>query len=62
MRDEDRIDDVLAALEEHWREHPQLRLAQIVGNIGQEQGYGTDPYYLEDSDLLRSLESKNRNS
>ena len=59
MRDENRIPEVMDALEEYWEEHPDLRLAQIVGNIAQENGYGKDPYYMEDDELLRELKNMN---
>lgn len=59
MRDPDRIDNVLDALEAYWTDNPDLRLAQIVGNAGQRNGFGTDPYYMEDDALLRYLEVKN---
>lgn len=58
MRDDERIDRLLDALEERWKENPDLRLAQIVGNAGQENGYGKDPYHMEDEEFLSYLESR----
>lgn len=57
MRDPSRIDGVLEALEERWRSAPDLRLAQIIGNAGQAMGYRTDPYYMEDYELMEYLKS-----
>lgn len=58
MRDPERIDSIADALEEYWSDHPDLRLAQIVGNAGKELGYGNDPYYMEDDELLKYLNNK----
>jgi uncharacterized protein YihD (DUF1040 family) len=60
MRDKDRIDEVLEEIETYWKENPDLRLAQIVVNISQENGYGKDPFYMEDSTLLSTLFRKNK--
>jgi uncharacterized protein YihD (DUF1040 family) len=57
MREEQRIDDLLDKLEEYWRSNPDLRLVQIIGNAGQDRGYGKDAYYMEDEELLSYLES-----
>lgn len=59
MRDENRIEDLMDELEEYWRANPDLRLAQIIGNASQDHGYGRDPYYMEDTDLLEYLNEKN---
>lgn len=56
-RDPERIDNVLDVLERRWKDAPDLRLAQIVGNAGQANGYGTDPYHMEDDELLAYLRS-----
>lgn len=47
----DRDDDVLDLLEQYQSQHPELRVAQIIGNAAQEQGFGKDPYYMEDETL-----------
>lgn len=47
MRDVARIARVLALVGAYWRAHPDLRLAQLVGNFA----VGCDPYYLEDDAL-----------
>lgn len=51
MRDPERIDSLLAVLARYWKAHPDLRLAQIIGNA---TGL-SDPYYFEDSELLAAL-------
>jgi hypothetical protein len=51
-RDARRIGLMLSALEHYWRRYPDLRLGQIVGNFSR----GTDPYYIEDDDLIALLE------
>lgn len=58
MREEERIDDVLDELEEYWRRNPDLRLAQIIGNAGQDIGHGKDPYYMQDEELLSYLKNR----
>jgi uncharacterized protein YihD (DUF1040 family) len=55
MRDEERILRLVAALQLYWVDNPDLRLAQIVGNVAQQRGYGTDPYYMEDREIERFL-------
>lgn len=68
-RDPERIDDVLDELEQYWRDHPDLRLAQIVVNAYQtewnprdhleDDPYNSSPFYMEDDTLLHYLEKKN---
>lgn len=72
MRDPDRIDEVLDKLETYWKEHPDLRLGQIVSNANAEMRsrilaehvdgprYADDPFHLEDETLLGYFEMKNR--
>ena len=48
MRDPERIGPVLAELGEYWVRHPDLRLGQIMGNLG-------IGYYTEEFELLLSL-------
>lgn len=59
MRDKKRINEVLQELEEYWKDNPDLRLAQIIGNAGQENLHGRDPYHMEDEELLSYLQSRN---
>lgn len=55
MRDPERIERIVQGLEAYWQDNPDLRLAQIVGNIGQSSGHGTDPYYMEDARIEQFL-------
>lgn len=58
MRDPDRIDEVLDALRQHWKQNPDLRLAQIIGNAGRVK-YGPTPnYVMEDDEVLAYLRAK----
>jgi uncharacterized protein YihD (DUF1040 family) len=57
-RDKERIDEILNHLEEYWKENPDLRLSQIICNIGTDNGYGQDPFYMEDSELLEELKKR----
>jgi uncharacterized protein YihD (DUF1040 family) len=49
-RNPERIPEVLEAVEEEWREHPDLRLGQLLWTIAD-----SDPFGMEDSDLVREL-------
>lgn len=53
MRDPNRIDIVLDAIKTVWKENPDMRLIQLLGTLCQGR---TDPFYLEDSQLLLRLE------
>lgn len=50
MRNEDRIPEVLNALEDEWRDHPDLRLGQLLWKIAD-----GDPFGLEDDELMTRL-------
>jgi len=50
MRDPERIDKVLAAVGEVWKQYPDLRFTQLIGNLP-----FTDPYYMEDDHFIREL-------
>lgn len=52
MRDPDRIDATLKAVEKLWRQNPDLRLGQIMWMIA-----GRDPFYIEDEETIRRSES-----
>jgi len=56
-RDPDRIDEVLEEVEEYWKEHPDLRLGQIIVNIAERNV--VDPFYIEDDELKSALEERN---
>jgi uncharacterized protein YihD (DUF1040 family) len=57
MRDPGRISKVLAELERYWRKHPDLRLAQLVVNLGID-----NTYYTEDDELVAALQKHNAES
>lgn len=55
-RDPERIPELLSVLEEYWREHPDIRLGQLLTIMASDAGHGDgDPFYLEDSELERIL-------
>lgn len=58
MRDPERIDEILELLEMYWKKNPDLRLGQIVVNISQSEGYGSEPYYLEDKTISKGLSER----
>ena len=51
MRDPNRIDKVLAALGDVWKQYPDLRLGQLLTNVYQ------DPtiYFIEDDQLVNGV-------
>lgn len=50
MRDPKRIPKILKALQKIWERHPDLRLGQLLLNLGY------DFYYTEDVKLIEQLE------
>lgn len=52
MRDPERIDKVLAAVGNVWKQYPDLRLGQLLCNVL------VDPalYYIEDDRLVKVVE------
>lgn len=58
-RSPERIDELLEELEEYWKNSPDLRIGQIISNIGQQNGFGDDPFYMEDEVVLRELKNRN---
>jgi len=56
-RDPYRISRILDLLRKYWVMHPDLRLAQIVGNfVGHtDRGEPRDAYYFEDAELEQKL-------
>ena len=58
MRDVNRIDSILARLKTLWKSNPDLRLGQLILNALR------DPtlYYIEDEEMIRSLEDFYSNS
>lgn len=57
MRNLDRIPEMLAAIEERWRESPDQWLGQLIANLAAKarQNENDDPFYLEDEELLEAL-------
>lgn len=50
MKNPARIHDVLEMLADYWLERPDLRLGQLIMNLGVD-------YYTEDEELLRTLDA-----
>lgn len=61
MRDPKRIPEVLKELGEFWKQVPDWRLGQVISNFSRELRGDTDPFYIEDTDLLELLKNKNKN-
>ncbi len=57
MRDPERIDQVLAVVREVWHRYPDLRLGQLIVNAVQPDEPCSQVYSLEDTALVRKLES-----
>ena len=52
MRDPKRIDKLTERLEAVWKEHPDLRLAQLISNVFVVHY----PYYMEDEEFITLIE------
>ena len=50
MRDPKRIVPILCLIETIWKENPDLRLCQLIGNVAP-----YDNYHVEDDDLAKRL-------
>jgi uncharacterized protein YihD (DUF1040 family) len=50
MRDPKRIVPMLCLIETIWKENPDLRLCQLIGNVAP-----YDNYHVEDDDLEKRL-------
>ena len=65
MRDPNRIKPLLKQIETYWRNHPDLRLSQLISNANsthrarQNLPLDNDVFYLEDDDLLAVLWDEN---
>jgi len=46
----DQIQDILYFLDKYWKENPELRICQILGNK-----FPSDNYYVKDQDVLDYL-------
>ena len=51
MRDPNRIDKVIDAVKEAWKENPEWRLGQLIVNISRAANC-SDPFFLEDDRLM----------
>jgi uncharacterized protein YihD (DUF1040 family) len=52
MRDPKRIKPLLKLIEQIWKDNPDLRLCQLIGNVAP-----YDNYHVEDDDLRNRLKS-----
>ncbi len=57
MRHPERIDQVLAVVREVWHRYPDLRLGQLIVNAVQPDEPCSQVYSVEDTALVRKLES-----
>ena len=55
MRDPARIDEILDRLKVIWKTYPDLRLTQLIMNVGN-PGYPSELYNREDEALILDLE------
>jgi uncharacterized protein YihD (DUF1040 family) len=53
MRNEERIPEVLNAIEAYWYEHPDLRLGQLIDNLADRNTFA-----IEDDELMRQLDDE----
>ena len=54
MRNKSRISKILKQVEKIWKEHPDLRLGQLIQNCF---GSGSSSlYYIEDKELIETIE------
>lgn len=60
MRDPNRIETILEALQLTWQQEPDLRLGQLLINITKPQSPCPELFYLEDDELLQYLNQKNK--
>lgn len=52
MRDPDRINTMILAFAEKWKENPDLRFGQLFANL---IGHHRDPFNVEDDELMTAL-------
>lgn len=53
MRDPNRIDGVLAAVGDVWKQYPDLRLGQLLSNVYRDPAL----YYVEDDKLVEEIQN-----
>jgi uncharacterized protein YihD (DUF1040 family) len=51
MRDPERIPKILEEVEKIWMQNPDLRLGQLINNLGKDGSI----YYLEDEALMKRM-------
>lgn len=56
MRDPSRMDKVLAAFKEIWKEAPDWRFMQLICNMQRSQG--SDMFFVEDDVLIEYLQKE----
>lgn len=57
MRDPKRIESFLERLKKIWQKNPDMRFAQVLGNVYPCSPYDyIDPYFVEDDDYLQRIE------
>ena len=61
MRDPKRIPEILERLRKLWEASPDMRLGQLLENVfpnrpGMDEKFSRTMYYLEDDELLETLE------
>ena len=52
MRDPNRIDDILKELGKVWKEYPDLRFGQLIGNV---IANPNRLYFIEDKELTEAI-------
>ncbi len=52
MNNENKIKQLIEALEKYWTMNPEMRLGQIIANMSYNAKGDFDPYFLEDQHLL----------
>ena len=57
MRDPKRIDAVIEAVRDEWKQVPDWRLGQLIVNISRAAGK-MDPFFLEDDMLLKVIKGE----
>lgn len=54
MRDPNRIDTIIEAVKEEWKQEPDWRLGQLIVNISRAAGC-SDPFFMEDDWLMQVI-------
>ena len=55
MRDPKRIDEILKELGKLWKEHPDLRLGQLIMAVTGEKAHIGDIFHIEDKEMLLQI-------